>query len=137
MCMRKLLGAVLAVGLAACGSAEKQQEPFDAGVVYPWCQYAENEGRAKCSLGSTLLVCVKAVERRYACTGQMGCNANGGSVFCDFSLSSEGDSCPPYNEGQALCAQDGGVALKCVDGGFVSKRCAGGCSVSGGAVYCP
>ena len=131
--MKKLM----LLALVACGSAEK--EPFDAGQFPPitWCQRGENEGKAQCS-GSVALVCVRAVERSYACTGAMGCNESSGAVFCDFSNSSAGAPCPPGLESKALCkanVPDGGVFLQCVDGGFVATSCKR-CLESAGQVQC-
>ena len=98
-------------------------------------------GNGYCDTSSSMIQCRAIPDRRFAqvpCRGPNGClETTDGGVLCNNTSGVlDGDLCGTSQEGNAICSDDAGMALKCTDGGFIGQQCDGGCSNSGGFIYC-
>ena len=120
--MLALLGLALAWALA-CGGAH-------AG------DGCSNDNTFTCADPHTALECETGHWRAVACDGPGGCAERDGQVSCDPSLDGSGDPCSTAQDGESICASDGGAVLECRGGLWTQTRtCA--CSRQGSQLVCP
>ncbi len=91
-----------------------------------------------CHDGHSGLWCIGGVMTRVRCDGPRGCSQEMLQVFCDQSVSSEGEACVGP-EGGGACSADGSAFLRCTGGRMtLAARCRGprACYREGSTVYC-
>ena len=92
-------------------------------------------GTFACEEPHTALECETGTWRAIACKGPSGCAEVDGQITCDPSLDVPGDPCSLAQDGESICASDGGAVLQCRLGVWTRIRTCS-CSIQGSQITC-